>query len=450
MSTPLSTSTRPGGELPAAPGPAVSPADQAAPPARTGTPSAWSIGNSPGWYRVFGAAAVAATVALAVLATTGTFVMRSSTQAIQSNTAPSLIAVQGLSASVAEANSNATAAFLAASNGEEDRQRRVAYLDALRRSAEQTEEVAGLIDDDEDRHRDLKDVAVALTSYSGSIEAARAAVLDERSGAVAELRTALDLTGSDVAESVARVTEANQRRFDDQSGAGTLLTFGGLLAAAAVFALLVHMQIRTFRMSNRLINLGLLFASVMILVTLLAIAGGLLSRQSALANASDGGYDAIAATSRLQASANDVQTELSLRLLGGGEAADIEGPLAQLTTDAQLIESVADSERERAAARALAVRLERYQNATINIVGLADRGDIDAAVEAFRGNGFSTFNGLNTSIESVLSDNRTQFDDGVDGAAGAANLLPLVTVILPLLAAIGIVLGVQGRLRDYQ
>ncbi|MEL7155803.1 MAG: hypothetical protein AAFN30_04305 [Actinomycetota bacterium] len=452
MSSPLSTSTRPGPQ-PAPPGPTALGA-QAAPqtvaaPAG-GATTAWDVRSSPGWYRVFGAIAVASTLALAVLSTTGTFLMRESTRSIQSNTAPSLIAVQGLSASVAEANSNATAAFLATTTGEEDRQRRVAYLDALRRSAEQTEEVAGLIDDDEARHRDLKDVAVALTSYSGSIEAARAAALDGRSGAVGELRTALDLTGSNVADSVARVTEANQARFDEQSGAGTLFTFGGLVAAAAVLALLVFMQVRTFRMSNRFLNLGLLFASAMILATLVTVASGLLSRQSALANASDGGYDAIAATSRLQSSANDVQTELSLRLLGGSEGTDLEGPLAQLTADAELIESIADSDRERAAAQALGVRLERYQSTTATILGLADRGDTESAVETFRGSGFSAFNGLNTSIESVLSDNRAQFDDGVEGAAGAADLLPLLTVVLPLLAAVGIVLGIQRRLRDYQ
>ncbi len=448
MSTPMSLPTRPTG----APPDPTSPHRAAATAAAEAEPNldTWSAGNSLGWYRLNAVIAVAAIVATAVVATTGAFLMRSATISIQDNTAPSLIAVQGLSASVAEANSNATAAFLSAAEGEEDRQRRVAYLDALRRSAEETEEVAGLIDDDEDRHRDLKDVAVALTSYSGSIEAARAAVLNGDEQAVDNLTTALDLTGSDVADSVARVTDANQERFDDQLTAGMWLTLAGLVLAIATLLLLLWMQRRMLSLSNRLLNPGMVVATLMVLLTVVALTFSFLARQSALVNASDGGYDAIATTSRLQASANDVQTALSLRLLGSSEQVDVEGPFNTLSDDAEAIRAAADSNRERAAAEALIVRLSRYELATNDILFLAGEGDTDAAIDAFRGSGFSSFNGLNTSIESVLSDNRSQFEDGVDGAASAVNLLPLLTLVLPVLAAIGVVFGVQRRLRDYQ
>lgn len=449
MSTPLSTPTRPNGAPPAA----VSTPRRATADAAAGTAGGfdgWSTGNSMGWYRLNAVIAVIAIAATAIVATTGAFLMRTATVSIQDNTAPSLIAVQGLSASVAEANSNATAAFLSAAEGEEDRQRRVAYLDALRRSAEETEEVAGLIDDDEDRHRDLKDVAVALTSYSGSIEAARAAVLNGDPQAVDDLSTALDLTGSDVADSVARVTDANQERFDNQLTSGLLLTLAGLLLAVVTLFLLLWMQRRMFALSNRLLNPGMVLATLLVLLTVVALTVSFLARQSALVNASDGGYDTIAATSRLQASANDVQTALSLRLLGSTDDVDVEGPFDTLSVDAALIRTLADSDRERAAAEALEVRLSRYESATTDILFLAEQGDTAAAIEAFRGSGFSTFNGLNTSIESVLSDNRAQFTDGVDGAAGAVNLLPLLTLVLPVLAAIGVVFGVQRRLRDYQ
>ncbi|MEM9616107.1 MAG: hypothetical protein AAGA59_24455 [Actinomycetota bacterium] len=450
MSTPMSTPTRPTGSPPAPTGtPRRSTASTKAPSGGRSF-DGWSTGNSMGWYRLNAVIAVVAIAATAIVATTGAFLMRSATVSIQDNTAPSLIAVQGLSASVAEANSNATAAFLSAAEGEEDRQRRVAYLDALRRSAEETEEVAGLIDDDEARHRDLKDVAVALTSYSGSIEAARAAVRNGDPEAVDNLTTALDLTGSGVADSVARVTDANQQRFDNQLTSGMWLTLIGLVLAIGTLLLLLRMQRRMFALSNRLLNPGMLLATLAVLLTVVALTFSFLARQSALVNASDGGYDAIAATSRLQATANDVQTALSLRLLGGTSDVDVESPFASLSGDVDIIADLADSNREQAAAQALEVRLSRYESATNDILFLAEQGDTDAAIDAFRGSGFSTFNGLNTSIESVLSDNRAQFTDGVDGAASAVNPLPLLTLVLPVLAAIGVVFGVQRRLSDYQ
>ena len=410
---------------------------------------AWSTANTPGWYRFFGALAIVAIVAFATLATAATLTTRASSQSIESNLAPSLIAVQELSASVAEANAAATSVFLAGSTGVEDRARRVLYVDALQRSARQTEEVAGLVGDDEAAHEALQSISVALTTYSGQIEASQTANELDQDDADVPLRNALDLTQTEITTAVDQLTAKNQADLDDKTTSGLILTLVALAVGAAVVVLLTWIQIGVFRRSNRVLNIGLVLATILVLATLVVIGNGTVRRVQALRNAEAGGYDSIVATSALQSSAYELQSQISLRLLGASSE-DLAATFDTIDDEIDEVAADADSTRERAAATELGVRWERYREKMMLITDQSSQGEQDNAIALFQGAGISSFNGFNTSIESVLSDNRNQFNDGVSSAASSAGLLPVFSVVLPALAAIAVLLGVQGRLRDYQ
>ena len=75
--------------------------------------------------------------------------------------------------------------------------RRNLYLDALERSARQTEEVAAGVGDDPVSHAALQDIVAALTTYSGEIEASRLANQLSQPGADTSLVRALDLAQDD-------------------------------------------------------------------------------------------------------------------------------------------------------------------------------------------------------------------------------------------------------------
>lgn len=410
----------------------------------------WSPSNTPGWYRLSSAIALALVVAFAAVGTAAAFVIRGSSATIENNTAPSLVAVQDLLAGVAEADASATAVFLSGATGSEDRSRRNLYLDALDRSARQTEEVAAGVGDDDESHAALKDIAAALTVYAGEIEESRLANQLDQPGAETALLRALDLTQSTVAPAVATVTERSQDQFDRESTTGRLLGIAALLLGVLAVGLLFWLQIGTFNRSKRLLNVGYVAATLAMVVGVAVLGQQQLVRAEALTNAEAGGYDSIAATSRLQADAFAAQSELSLRLLGTDETETLlAGRLNDIEDDVVSIGQGADSDRERAAADELAGRWARYRATTSDIAALAETNP-DEAVARFQGTGISTFNGLNTSIESVLSDNRAQFVDGVEGAADAVALLPVVTIVLPLVAVLAIVWGTQRRLEEYQ
>lgn len=416
-----------------------------------GEVNAWAPSNTPGWYRLTTTLTIALIVAFAAVATVTAFVVRGSSATIENNTAPSLVAVQDLLAGVAEANASATAVFLSGATGSEDRGRRNLYLDALERSARQTEEVAGDVGDDDVSHAALKDVTAALTTYSGEIEASRLANQLGQDGADASLLRALDLTQTTIAPAVATVTERSQEQFDRESSTGRVLGIVAIALGVLALLQLVRLQLGTVKRSNRVLNIGYLAATAALLVAVVLLGQQLLVRSSALSNAETGGYDSIASTSRLQADAFDVQSELSLRLLGTPSAAgtDIDELMDQIEGDIAAVELAADSDRERAAATELSGRWARYRATTSDIAALANT-DRDEAIARFQGSGISTFNGLNTSIESVLSDNRSQFVNGVEGAADSVTWLPIVALALPLVAALAIVWGTQRRLEEYQ
>ncbi len=73
-----------------------------------------------------------------------------------------------------------------------------------------------------------------------------------------------------------------------------------------------------------------------------------------------------------------------------------------------------------------------------------------ATIAEFQSSALSAFNGFNTTIESVLLDNRSQFTQGVEDADRPTRWLPWLAVIAPLVGIVGVLVGAQRRLGDYK
>ena len=196
----------------------------------------------------------------AVLSTLAGVAGSRSAATVEANTAPSLIAVQDVLASVAEADAAATVVHLSLATGEEDRSRRNLYLEALRRSTEQNTEVARLVGDDDASHEALRTASVGLTSYAGLVERARTTELGGGDGAD-HLRTALDVSQNDVSAAISTVSSRSQDRFDDERNTGNALMLLALVVGAIAVAALVWLQVGTFRRSRRILNPAMVAAT---------------------------------------------------------------------------------------------------------------------------------------------------------------------------------------------
>lgn len=404
--------------------------------------------TTPGWLRLWGLIVVVAVGGFAFVGTLAALDARESATTIESSTAPSLVAVQDLFSSVAEANASATGAFLSGLTDEENRAQRNLYLDAIRRSSRQLEDVSSLVGDDAASHEALQTLISDLTLYSGEIEASRVSNLSGLAGAEDQLAGALDRAGTDMALSVATVTASTDEELDALSGSGLVLQILALVLGAVAIGLLLWFQVQLGSRTNRILNPPLAAATMLVLVAVGWFASGLLVRDSALDNARSGGFESIQSTAAIQTDVYETQTLVSLRLITG-RGDSTESLLDGVGSSIERARNAADSTRELAAVDLLDQRFDRYRMAIADIERLAQSGRADEAISLLEDEGLSTFTGVNTSIESVLSDNRRQFLSGVADAVTAVDRLPLVLVVLPVLAALSALYGIQLRLREY-
>lgn len=440
---------RPGPSSPTGPpGPVTGRADQH-PPGR------WSRASSPGWYRTWAVITAAVLAVLCAVGATAAARSASGASTIRNEAGPALLGVQDLFASESEANAAATAVVLTgADGGTEDRARLNLYTDAVDRSAAQTVALAALVGDDDQSQAALRRTGTALTTYAADVEAARRENALRGPNASADLQAALNLASTDMAQAVTTVTTQSRGRFNDLRSQGNLLL--GVTAAAAVVALggLAWLQRGTLARSNRILNVPMVVATALVVIDLGAVAVAGLNRSSALSRADTDGYQAVQVTSDLQSQAFQLQSDLSLRLLNGTPVDTArQSRLVQLVQqNLDNLSRQADTGRESAAVSELRTRWDRYQQATAALPAQTSgtASQRAAAIDQFEGPVLSTFNGFNTTIESVLLDNRSQFTDGTNRAAGSVGWLPWVAAVLPLLAAAAMVAGVQQRLGDYK
>ncbi len=455
----MSVSTPPAPPTPAGTGPTT----------RGAAPPLGGSASTPTRYR----AATAATLVLIGLTALPAFVAASSlttsSDRALTNTGPVLVATQDVFASIAEADAASAAVFL--SGQAEDREQRRLYELALERSTAQLEQVSRLVGDDDAAHESIRTIAAALTRYAGLVEAARLANLESIPGATDRLRAAIAEVQDAIVPEVQAITASAQARLDDDIGGGQAATILTLFVGLAAIGALVAGQVWLSGRTNRVLNLPLLAATGLMVLVAAWLLTAWVRQQDDLELARDGGYDSIALTADIQTTAFRYKTLESLSLISAGDpeeqdalarrlaAVDVGEPSlvdaarrGDATGGGLLLEAnrAADSTREQAATAEMLVRWDRYLETSRDIQLALDADERDAAVELAVGEANADFNGFNTSVESVLSDNRTQFTTGLADARNHLDWLRLATVALPIGAALACLWGYGLRIREYR
>jgi len=424
--------------------------------------------TTPGRYRLWSIATAVLLVATALAGWAAATALRSGTDRIRSNAGPVLVATQQLVSSLAEADAAATAAFL--SGRPEDPESRRLYEQALARAGAQIEDVSALIGADPVTHDSLKELSVAVTRYAGLVEAARATNQAGVADAPRYLVDALNLLASTVADDVTRLTDATQRRFERDEDRRDTGVIPAVAVAVVAVAVLLAAQLWVFRQSRRLLNPPMVLATVLVAGAIGWLVFATLRSGDDIRQARANGYDSITLTSRIQTTAYRAKADETVALITNDQArrasaastaqALLAGPATPAAVDAVRegrdpgvgglltdAAAVADSDRERAAVAAMLVRWQRYQNTAAQLRATTDAAQARAVAV---GPASATFNGFNFSVESVLSDNRSQFLDGLASAANRLRSLSLVALLLPLAAAAGALGGFQLRINEYR
>lgn len=425
------------------------------------------VATTPGRYRVWSVGLAALLILTAIAGALVGATMASSTDRLRSNTGPVLVATQDVVASLAEADAAASAAFL--SGTDEDPEARRSYEQALERASRQLEEVSSLIGDDERAHDALGDLGVLVTRYAGLVESARALQASGATAADERLVEALDLLGAAVGDRAADLTAATEERLADDAASPVVGVAVAVALAALAVAALVAVQLALARRTRRLVNPGLLLATVLVVVAGGWLLAGHLRARADLDDARVDGYESIVVTAGIQVDGQRARTDETVALITGDrdrldDADEAAGRLtdrpvtddavtrARAGEDLDLVGRLgdaaarADSPRERAATAELLVRWQRYAEASERLRGASAEEARAIAV----GPAAATFTGFNAAVESVLGDNRAQLLDGFEAADGHVGPIALVALVLPLVAAVCALGGLQLRIAEYR
>ncbi|MCP3936141.1 MAG: hypothetical protein GY708_12300 [Actinomycetia bacterium] len=371
----------------------------------------------------------------------------SSTRRIERNSGPVLVATQDVLASVAEADAASTSVFLAGQN--EDRAQRLLYEESLSRSVSQVEEVARLIGDDEEAHTALKSVASELVVYSGQVESARSASIAGSADADGLLTVSLATVRDRIFPEIDQIAVRADAQVDDDTRGLTSTVVA--VAAALVSALVLLAANRSVRRrTNRLVNLGLVGGAVLFVGLAVWVAAASSARSVELDRARSGGFEAIASTARIQQAGFSYKTAEAVSIVEGRSDPELANHASIVETLLSEAAGLADSDREDAAVVELSIRWQRYLATSQQVATLLDSDSVVEARSYAAADGNSAFNGFNTAVESVLSDNRSQFADGVDSARGALSYLRVASIVFAVIAALGAWFGLQTRIDEYQ
>ncbi len=424
--------------------------------------------TTPVRLRMLSLATVASILATAAFGFGAARSLTSSSDRAEQNTGPVLIATQDAFASLAEADAASAAVFLA--GAAEDREQRRLYEQALQRTTAQLAEVSRLVGDNPAAHDSVKSIAANLTTYAGLVETARLGNVEQVPGASAKLSEAIEIVQGGIVPEVESITNQVQAQLDSDVGGGKAAAILALLVGIAAIAIVIAGHAYLSRRSNRILNLPLIGAGVLVGASMLWLVTAWGQQQNDLQVAQDGGYDSIALTARIQTTAFRYKTIESLSLIATGDPAEqtqlAEGLAAVDLGTPSLIDAArrgevvgqgilldanrsADSTREQAATAEMLTRWDRYLETSQDISLAVNAGDRDRAVELAIGPGNADFNGFNTSVESVLLDNRTQFTDGLASARDRLNRLRAGMILLPVVAVALALWGYQLRIREY-
>jgi len=411
----------------------------------------WLTGAStPDRLRRMAIITVAVIVAVGVTAWFLTDRLVSQTNEVATSTGEVLIATQQVSASFAEADAAAVSVHLAGADG--NREQRRLFEQAVDRATTSLERVSRLVGDDEPSHDALQEIASQATKYTGLIEAARLASIEDLSGADVTLRQASEVNRSEISPEVEVISTRARSRFSDQTSSSWYLVAIVLLVVALL--VLVAMQYLLSKQFRRLINVPLALASGVLIVLIFVSANGFARQQTALSNAESQAFDAIVVSQEIQETAYLHRAIGTTAVLSGEPAGNQLASLeAALASDSDLLDAAfaaASSDRERAAATEIAIRWDRYAAQTTRMQTALQQGDVDAAERIAQGSANSTFNGFNTSVEAALLDNREQFLQQLNVANDELQWLRGFIFIGSLLAALLAWWGFALRIGEYR
>ncbi len=354
--------------------------------------------------------------------------------------------VESVRSTLVAADADATNAFLV--GGLEPAGERAAYDQQIEEAATSLAVLAG---QDAADAETLGQVNADLAEYSALVAQARA---NNRQGfpvGAAYLEQASNTLRTEILPALDRLIVANANRAADAfalaRGAAWILA-----TAVVILVALIIGQIWIARRTHRYLNLGLLGASVIVLVAGLVAAGILGGANSSAASVRRGPYAATLASSQAFALANDAKSMESFTLIKRGSGQAYEDAYGRAVADAnqRLDRARAQGVIDDAAGK----HLRTWQTLHREIRAADDAGNWDRAVSLATATGAGTsteaFDAYAKTAREDIAGNSARTVDRLDDARSGVTLAGWLMLLAGILAAAFAWRGVGARLKEYR
>jgi uncharacterized membrane protein len=433
--------------------------------------------TTPGRLRGASAILLLALLLFAVVTTVATEVRSRAAGSVQTTSAPELVAIEKLYGSLADADATASTIFLRA--GAEPPGLRSRYLDDIHEAGLLLATVARGADSSTEARGALRTIGESLPRYAGLVDTARANTRLGIQVGSAYLHTASLLMREQMLPAATTLYRQTARNLDRNYRSGTSVsTFAVVvIVGIAMLGLLVLVQVYVRRRSNRLLNVGLVGASVLVIVIL----GWTLLRFSAaheaLNRAQSHGSDSVEVLSSARILALLAQNNENLALVERGSGDVYVAEFARLMRDlggrdghgGLLREAalVADRTGEGDRIRQLATPFSALMRLHSDVRTYDDQGDYNEAVGLSVGTTdedartqLASKGGTHQELDAVdhlqreLQTDITRAQARLLGAAADARqgygVLEVAIPVLAILAGLLVLLGLERRIAEFR
>ena len=421
---------------------------------------AHQLSRTPGRIRLLGAILV---VALVVLGLVTGAVLRErfdASQQVERRAAPALLAAADLYVALADADTTASRGFL--EQGLEPVAVRQRYDDALQRAASLLTDVSASSRRLPAVDEDVSTLAAGLPEFNGLVESARA---NDRQGFVlgaAYLRQASALMRTELLPAAAHLYAVAAQQLDREHDRGTARLHVVWLAvvAAATLLVLLATQVWLAGRFRRVLNLGLLAATVVVVASLVAVAVQLTAQQHDVQRSRVEGSEVVELLSAARILTLRAHSDANLVLIerGTGDTylnsytATMER-LGDVSSRTGLLGRTADHAEQHPGSVALArvdLAHTAFTDVSRRIRELDGANQYESAVEAALTEQAEAANNADAAYAAQIEVAKARFERSAAAAGTGLELMAVLAGVLALVAVILVAAGLRPRVREYR
>ncbi len=358
-----------------------------------------------------------------------------------------VVAAQDLGAALGTADAASANAFLA--GGVDQPEQRARYSAALDAATAALQVAAETAESDEARAA-VQQLSQLLPTYTGLVETARANNRQQLPLGAAYLRSASQLLRTDAAtqlDALRTAGDASFRAVDQNLVAGV----GGPLLAVALFVaiVLVLVQLWLSARTRRLFNVGMVGASLLVLIGLFWIVNAVSYSSTRAATAMVSGYDDLSALSAIRADAYDQQTFSTFALVDRGSRDSFNAKAATAANNV-------DTRIAALATGSLDGDWVRYRDLSRRVTATDTGGSYATARDQLTApisapsSVSGAFAQFDRSVVDEVDVSRDVLTSGLADARRPIDRLRAIGVVIGLLAAAVGAWGLQQRINEYR